>query len=178
MTIDKKGFFFLFTGRPASGKSTLITKLEPMINSWTRVQLLEPEDILLWVREKKYPICRINVPITISTIKPAMRLSEHGINVLCSHSVPTQHMRLKIKEILQDKYVEIFVKCSEETCINRISNRPRVKIDNLFRQKVFEHLNRYEEPLSPDLMIDTETNSLNECLEIFQKFIKTFLTSK
>jgi len=154
MKNDNKGYVFWFTGRPGSGKSTLITKLEPLVNKVSRFQLLEPADLLTWV-PRKYLTCRINQPIDI-TIKSAKRLSECGIHVLCSHSAPAHLSRLRIKKILRDKYVEIFVKCSEETCRNRISIRPRMKFDKYHRQRGFRHLISYEEPTSPDLIIDSQ----------------------
>ena len=88
-------------------------------------------------------------------------LSRNGVVVLVSLVSPYRHVRAYAREEIQN-FVEVWVKCSLNTCIDR---DPK----GLYKKALAGEITNmtgiqdpYEEPLNPEVVVDTEKESQEE----------------
>lgn len=94
-------------------------------------------------------------------------------NVICSLISPYSEDRNEVRKICGKNFIEVFVKCSLQECINR-------DVKGLYKKAIAGEIKNftgisdpYEEPSSPDLIINTLNISLDKCSEIlFEKIIE------
>lgn len=115
-----KGFVLWFTGLPASGKTTIasIVKRELQSLRW-KVELLDGDEL----RRKLDPEIGFSPEDRAIHIRRVAYVSEllarNGFAVLACLVSPYLHTRAAARELIGDKFVEVYVKCSLETCIHR-----------------------------------------------------------
>jgi adenylylsulfate kinase len=89
-----------------------------------------------------------------------------GVIALTAFISPFRADRARVRELVGDRdYVEIYCKCSLETCETR-------DVKGLYKRarageiKEFTGISSpYEEPDAPDLVLDTDSNSIEECVD-------------
>ncbi len=132
-----------------------------------RVELLDGD----WVRKTINPdagFTREQRRIHLRRVAWIARLlARNGVIVLCSFVSPYRSVRKEIREIIEEeglKFIEVFVKCSVEECIRR---DPK----GLYKKALAGEISHftgisdpYEEPENPDVVVDTEHESVNECV--------------
>ena len=159
-----KGFVCWFTGLPGSGKTCIAEALAKKLRKYgLKVEILDGD----WVRKT------INVD-TGFTFEERRRhllrvawiarlLARNGIIVLCSFVSPYKSVRAEIRKIVEEEapFIEVFVKCSLQEAIRR---DPK----GLYRKALKGEIKNmtgindpYEEPENPEIIIDTEKNSVN-----------------
>ena len=92
---------------------------------------------------------------------------------LVSFISPLQSMRDRARHIIgEKKFVEIYVKASIETCMERDTK-------GLYEKAMKGEINNftgisspYEEPNCPDLILDTEKNSIADCVNMMIEYLK------
>ncbi len=104
-------------------------------------------------------------------------LSRNGAVVLASFITPYESHRKKIKEDIEEDstFIEIFVKCSIETCRKRDSEGIYEKADKGEIESFTGVSDPFQEPKNPDIVIDTEKKSPEECTEEVIKYIETLI---
>jgi len=98
---------------------------------------------------------------------------EHGSVVLCTFVSPLRCQRDQVKAVIPEgRFFEVFVRCSLQTCIQRDPRGLYKKaIDGEIPQ--FTGINSpYEEPLKPDIILDTEHKSIEENLKAILEMLK------
>jgi adenylylsulfate kinase len=97
-----------------------------------------------------------------------------GILTICSFISPTRAVRSEIASILGEQYYEVFVNCSLEVCEQR-------DVKGLYKKaRKEEVLNftgisaAFETPDKPNLIINTEKDSIEICLEQLTAAIEKF----
>ncbi len=107
----------------------------------------------------------------------AEMLSRNRAIVLCSFITPYESQRKRIRKELEKHghYVEVYVKSSVETSKKRDE-------EGLYRKaekgeiKDFTGVSQdYEEPENPDIVLDTEKKSMEDCAEELVKFLEAML---
>lgn len=159
----ERGFVLWFTGLPASGKTTIasIVKRE-LLSIGRRVELLDGDDL----RKKLDPEIGFSPEDRAIHIRRVAYVSEllarNGVAVLVCLVSPYIHTRAAAREMIGAKFIEVYVKCSLETCIRR---DPK----GLYRRALAGEIpdmtgigDPYEEPLNPDVVVDTEKNTSEE----------------
>ena len=153
------------TGLPGSGKTTLATKATNVLREkGYRVEVLDGD----WVRNT------INIGAGFTREERekhllrvawiARLLARNNIIVLCSFVSPYRDVRRKVREIISEEvpFYEVWVKCSVEDCIKR---DPKGLYAKALRGEI-KHMtgidDPYEHPESPDLVIDTVNDSLED----------------
>lgn len=100
-------------------------------------------------------------------------LARNGAIVLCSFITPFESQRRKIASELEKNgnLIQVYVRASLELC----KKRDEEGIYKLAEEGKIEHFtgvsSPYEEPISPDLVVDTNIKPLAECANETAKFI-------
>ncbi|MDH5598197.1 MAG: adenylyl-sulfate kinase, partial [Cyclobacteriaceae bacterium] len=102
--------------------------------------------------------------------------ANNGVVTICSLISPTHEVRTLAKEIIGEKYFEVFVSCPVEVCEERDVKGLYAKARRGEIKEFTGISSPFENPSSPDLILRTDTeseeNSLNNLLEVVIKKIK------
>jgi len=165
---------FWLTGLSGSGKTTLAKKVaEELKKIGYKVEVLDGD----WVRKTINPDAGFTKEERSLHLRRvawiARLLARNGVIVLASFVSPYRDVRQMIREIIEEEvpFYEIYVKCSVEECIRR---DPKGLYKKALRGEI-KHFtgisDPYEPPESPDLVVDTEKESVEESAEKLLKFV-------
>lgn len=156
------GMVLWFTGLSGSGKTTTAKHLNQLLEDRSlRVELLDGDELretickgLGFSREDRFENIR-----RIAYI--ARLLSRHGVIVLVSAITPYREMREYVRKQIP-AFAEIYVQCPLEECERRDVKGLYAKAR---RQEIAAFTgisDPYEEPLRPELSIDTAQHSVED----------------
>ena len=164
-------FVLWMTGLPSSGKTTIIRKLAENIKN---LAILDGDELREWLSPKNFSRKgRDEHNRRVAHI--AKILLEHNVPVGVSLISPYLENRETAKKIINNnkKFFEVHVKCSLEKCEER-------DVKGLYKKarnneiKNFTGVNDpYEEPPNPDILIDTEKYTTEECVRKVLDFLKS-----
>jgi adenylyl-sulfate kinase len=160
------GFTVWFTGLSGSGKSTLAELLVDVLEQrGHRYELLDG-DVVRTHLSKGLGFSKEDRDANILRIGwVAERLTYHGAAVVCSAISPYREARDQVRRSIPT-FVEVYVKCSVEECARR---DVKGLYEKAFRGEITGFTgvdDPYEPPESPELVVDTERLSPEECLEL------------
>jgi len=157
--LKTKRLVIWLTGLPASGKTTIASRLKEMLREkGYLVELLDGD----WVRKTINTDAgftkeeRERHLLRVAWI--ARLLARNGIITLCSFVSPYRDVRDKVKSIIEEEasYLEVYVKVSVNTAIKR---DPK----GLYKRALSGEIKNftgisdvYEEPTNPSIIVDTE----------------------
>lgn len=163
----KNPYTLLLSGLSGSGKSTIIDNLNKKNSNFflldgdvLRSGLCEDlgfteTDRIENMRRLKH-LCKI--------------LNENENNVICTYILPYEKERNIIKNHLNNCYI-IYIKCSLSVCEER-------DVKGLYKKARLGEIpnftgidSEYQEPISPDLIINTDELSINDSTELLLNFI-------
>lgn len=159
---DPKGFTVWFTGLPCSGKSTIADAIaQELRERGIKAERLDPDVIRkhLW-RELGYSKEDRDENIKRATYL-AHLLAKNGIAVLTSFISPYRELRDHARKELGD-FVEVYVKCPVEVCIQRDARGMYKKALAGEIQNFTGISDPYEEPLNPEVVIESDKEPLDE----------------
>jgi adenylylsulfate kinase len=173
--LGQEGLVVWFTGISGAGKSTIAVEVERELVKLSKcVYRLDGDDI-------RHGICS-DLDFTEADRNENIRriaetaalLKDAGLIVLVSCISPYKRMREFAREkVGTENFIEVYVKADVETCIKR---DPKGLYDKALRGEIrnFTGLSsQYEEPLKPDLIIDTINLSIKESVMKVMGAIKT-----
>lgn len=167
------------TGLPGSGKSTIGALLaEELRNRGKEVELLDGDEV------------RKNLSPDLGFSKEDRRvhagrvtyisklLKSHGVFAIVCLISPYREFRERAREMIGD-FVEVYVKCSLETCVKRDVKGHYKKAFAGEIENFTGVSDPYEAPLDPEVTTDTESESPEESVrKILQKLIElSFLSA-
>lgn len=171
-----KGFTIWMTGLPGSGKSTLANLLKAKYeNDFGRfVEVLDGDevrkglssDLGLSKEDREEHARRVSYLAKV--------LSRNGVISIVALISPYKTSRARAKEVIgKDRFVEVYVKASIATCEKRdpkglYRKARRGEINNLTGIQ-----DPYEEPLSPDITIETEKHTPEECVDMLTETFRS-----
>lgn len=165
-----------FTGLSGSGKSTLAHRLEEELYQWGwYTYLLDGDNIRHGLngdlgftdKDRQENIRRIG--------EVAKLFVDGGVVVLAAFISPFREDREKVRALLEPgEFVEIYVKCDLETCEKRDPKGLYRKARNGEIPHFTGIDSPYEEPLDPELVIDTSLHDLEECVAMIRSFMKRY----
>lgn len=164
--LKQHGLVVWMVGLSGSGKSTLAKSLEEhLYNKGHYTILLDGDNLRVGLNsnlafseeDRKENIRR--------TAEAAKLFAYNGAVVICSLISPTEEIRQMSREIIGEKYFELFVEAPLEVCEERdvkglYAKARRGEIKN------FTGIDSpFEAPINPELKINTAENSIEECLQ-------------
>lgn len=158
-----KGFTIWFTGLPCSGKTTLATLLYNHLlqQGIANVELLDG-DVVRQYLTKGLGFTKQDRDENIRRIGWLSRmLNKHGVNAIVAAISPYRDVRVEQKR-LSEHFFEVYVKCPVNICEQRDVKGMYKKA----RQGIIPHFtgvdDPYEEPLTPDLIIETDKSNIDK----------------
>lgn len=161
----KRGFTAWFTGLPCSGKTTIADRVADTLKSMGhRVERLDGDivrksltsDLGFSKEDRDENIKRVTFV--------AKLLTRNGVAVLATFVSPYKERRRKTREEIGN-FVEIYTRCPVEVCIERDTK-------GMYRKALAGETtgftgvdDPYEEPENPDLILDTDMESIEESVK-------------
>jgi bifunctional enzyme CysN/CysC len=163
-----------FTGLSGSGKSTIAKSLERILfSTGIHTALLDWDKLYHGLCKDLSFSDQDRIENTRRAGEVARVFYEHGSLVLCTFVSPLRCQRDQVKALIPEgRFFEVFVRCSLQTCIQRDPRGLYKKaIDGEIPQ--FTGINSpYEEPLNPDVILDSEHKSIEENLRAILDMLK------
>jgi adenylyl-sulfate kinase len=160
----QNGFTVWFTGLPSSGKSTLAGMLEPVIRQrGFHVEVFDGDEVRLRL-SKGLGFSKPDRDENIRRIAYVARLVTRsgGAAITCAIS-PYREIRDEARQEI-GRFVEVFVRCPVETCIER-------DVKGLYKKALSGEIpnftgvsDPYEEPVNPEMVVDSDLESAEESL--------------
>src|SRR6186997_2863811 len=163
------GFTLWFTGLSGSGKSTIAHLVGPELDSRGAIVEYLDGDTVRTHLSKGLGFSKEDRDTNIERIGwVASRLVRHGGAVICAAISPYEETRRKARAMVEEQgpFVEVFVRASVEECARR-------DVKGLYEKAFSGEIkgftgvdDPYEEPSSPELVIDTEEHSAEDSAQL------------
>ncbi len=160
-----KGFTLWFTGLSGSGKSTLSTALEAvLLERGLRVEILDGDEVRTNL-SKGLGFSKEDRDTNIRRIGYVCNLlSRNGVAAISAAISPYREIRDELRGTIEN-FVEVYTRCSIEELARR---DPK----GLYKRALAGEIpnftgvsDPYEEPVNPEIVCDTEQETLEESLD-------------
>lgn len=161
----RQGFVVWLTGLPGSGKTTIARQLEPELRKlgWP-VEVLDGDEIRQNL-SKGLGFSREDRETHLKRVTyVAKLLSRNGVAVIAAFISPYRNIRAYARNETTN-FTEVYVKCSLETCARRDPKGLYEKASSGAIKNLTGPQDLYEEPLKPDLVVDTERLTVQESIQ-------------
>jgi adenylylsulfate kinase len=158
----REGFVVWLTGLPGSGKTTIARQLEPELRKrgWP-VEVLDGDEIRQNL-SKGLGFSREDRETHLKRVTyVAKLLSRNGVAVIAAFISPYRNIRDYARKETTN-FLEVYVKCSVEACAERDPKGLYKKASAGQIKNLTGPQDLYEEPLQPDLVVDTEKLTAQE----------------
>ena len=171
--LKQKGCVLLFTGLSGSGKSTIASKIEYDLHKMEKLTyLMDGDNIRLGLNidldfspeSRDENIRRIG--------EVSILFADCGIITLVSFISPYRAMRNIVREKIGQSFIEIFVKADIDICRKRDPKGLYLKADKGEINEFTGISAPYEEPLKPEIVLDTEKISVDKAAEKVIDYLK------
>ncbi len=161
----QRGFTVWFTGLSGAGKSTLAEALAPVLRErGHKVEILDG-DVVRTNLSKGLGFSKEDRDTNILRIGfVAHLLARNGVAVITAAISPYREVRDQNRALIGD-FIEVYAKCSIEELTRR-------DVKGLYEKALRGEIasftgisDPYEEPLSPEVVVDTEQEDVEESLE-------------
>jgi len=159
------------TGLSGAGKTTLGNSVFNKLKKFEKVIILDGDelrkglnsDLGFSMEDREENIRRV--------AHTAKMLYDNGFLVITTLISPTFHSRKMAREIAGEKFFEIYIKSSIKTCIDR-------DVKGLYKKAINGEIKEftgissvYEEPINPELIVDTEILNIEESTNKILSFL-------
>ena len=174
-----KGAVIWLTGLSGAGKSTLALEVEKrLFNLGFSVYVLDGDNLR----------SGINADLSFSpddrsenirrVVEVAKLFADAGFICISALISPYRQDRARVRNSIGDKFHEVYIEADLKTCENR-DPKGQYKKARSGEIKEFTGVSApYEEPLTPELIINTAENNVNKCLKQLINYIGEVTKSK
>jgi adenylyl-sulfate kinase len=172
--LDQRGCVVWFTGLSASGKSTIAVECEKRLWELKNVCYRLDGDNIRSGLNSDLSFTELDRNENIRRISEVAKLfKDAGLITLVAFISPFRKMRQYAKNIIgQENFLEVYVKCSLEKCMERDPKGLYAKAEKGIIKNFTGISSAYEEPNNPDIICDTENMSISESVNIVIDKIK------
>jgi adenylyl-sulfate kinase len=158
-----KGFTLWFTGLSGAGKTTISHLVEHELRDrHSRIEILDG-DVIRENLSKGLGFSKEDRDTNIRRIAfVADLLSRNGVPVITAAISPYEALRGEARELMGDRFIEVYVKASVETCAER-------DVKGLYQKAFAGEIKEftgvsdpYEPPKGPEITLDTEAQEPEE----------------
>ncbi|MGE7999974.1 adenylyl-sulfate kinase [Lysinibacillus sp. NPDC093190] len=161
-------FILWFTGLSASGKSSVANAFARRLFERGNQAFVLDGDNVRHGLNKDLGFDEAGRKENIRRIGEVSKLFvENGQIVLTAFISPYREDRQVVRELVEaGEFIEVYVKCSVETCEKRDPKGLYKKARNAEIPNFTGISAPYEEPEHPEIILDTELNSIEECVDL------------
>ncbi|WP_156778770.1 adenylyl-sulfate kinase [Clostridium formicaceticum] len=170
--LKQKGAVLWFTGLSGSGKSTVANAVEKKLFEAGRATYLLDGDN---VRHGLNKDLGFDTKDRIENIRRIAEVSklfvDAGIITLTAFISPFIEDRNQVRSLLGDRFIEIFVDCSLETCEGR-DPKGLYKKARAGEIKDFTGIDSpYQKPIHPEIIVATDVETVEECRDKIIRYL-------
>lgn len=173
--LNQKGLVLWFTGLSGSGKSTIAIEVECLLNSRGYATYLLDGDNIRHGLNSDLGFSKEDRKENIRRISEVAKLFfDAGLITLVTFISPFKEDRNFARKLIpEERFIEIYVKCSLETCEKR-------DVKGLYKKaregliKDFTGISSpYEAPENPEIILNTENETIEESVNKVINYLKT-----
>lgn len=172
--LKQKGVVLWFTGYSGSGKSTVANEVEKRIYELGHSSYLLDGDNVRHGLNKDLDFSDNGRKENIRRISEVSKLFvDSGLITLTAFISPFKEDRQNIREMLNaGEFIEVYVKCSLEECEKR-DVKGLYKLAREGKIEKFTGISSpYEEPVNPEIIVETDKQTLEESADQIIKYLK------
>jgi adenylylsulfate kinase len=175
--LNLKGLVLWFTGLSGSGKSTLAVEIEKELVVRGKIAYRLDGDNIRHHLNLGLGFSGQDRDENIRRIAEVANLfKDAGIITLVAVISPFQRMRDFARErIGKESFIEVYVKADVETCMKRDPKGLYAKASSGQISNFTGLSSPYEDPLNPDLVLDTTRFSVKESVAIVMEFLNCYI---
>jgi len=164
-----------FTGLSASGKSTIANEIAKALYHLNVQQYVLDGDNIRHGLNKDLGFTDFDRTENIRRIGEVAKLFvDNGQIVLTAFISPFIADRNIVRSLVeQDEFIEVYAECSVETCESRDPKGLYKKAKNGEIQNFTGISSPYEAPINPEITLNTDKQSVQECVETILQFLKS-----
>ena len=170
--LGQRGIVVWMVGLSGSGKSTIANALEKELHAEGRLVAMVDGDNLRSGLNAGLGFSDEDRSENIRRASEVAKILKHnGLITLVTLITPQEIFRQQVREILGDDLVQVYVKASFEACRAR-------DVKGLYAKEAAGEIKNFsgktssfEEPEHADLVLDTESESLETCVSTLKEFI-------
>ena len=168
-----------FTGLSGSGKSTLANALEKRLFAMGRhTMLLDGDNVRMGLNKNLGFEEKDRIENIRRVAEVAKLMNDAGLIVMTAFIAPYRQDRRNAREIIGDRYIEVYVSTSLEECERRDVKGLYRKARNGEIANFTGVSSPYEKPEYADVTVDTSQYSVDESVEMILKAMKPYLQSR
>jgi len=171
--LKQKGILLWFTGLSGSGKSTIANALEKKLHENNKFTYLLDGDNVRHGLNSDLNFSLIDRKENIRRISELAKLFvDAGIITIATFISPLKEDRGKVRELIKEDFIEIFVDCSLDSCEQR-DPKGLYKKAKAGLIKDFTGIDSpYEIPNNPEISVNSDSNTVDECAEVIISYLK------
>jgi adenylylsulfate kinase len=160
---QEKGYCLWFTGLSGSGKTTITNELvKELLRRGSKLEVLDG-DVVRENLSKGLGFSKEDRDTNVRRIAfVANLLSRNGVPVITAAISPYRAIRDEARQMMDDRFIEIYVKASVETCEERDVKGLYAKARSGEIKEFTGVSDPYEEPENPEIVVNTEEQGPEE----------------
>jgi adenylylsulfate kinase len=168
-----KGFTLWFTGLSGAGKTTISGILEKQLRErGSKLEILDG-DIVRENLSKGLGFSKEDRDTNIRRIAfVADLLSRNGVPVITAAISPYKEIRDEARELMGDRFIEVYVKASVDTCAERDVKGLYAKAFSGEIKEFTGVSDPYEAPENPEVVCDTESETAEESAQKLIEYLE------